>query len=496
MMDQTRKLTESYLNDPLNPHSLIVCVVSNRTERVRNSQAIELVQRYNKINSTIGVLTMVDLCKDTVRNRLDPYWELKQRLQGTSDDLPYLQYGYIALKNRDTVQSHTLADVNSVELQWLQENLPELPVSDITFGPNSEQSQTGNYFGIDSLIFKLLRMLDTYTETIWAKEELNRLHSERSVASTALKGLGLPVPTLPNLIEVVSKKFLSQVVRTVTYDSIAAACLELSNPKPNGLKASASYPSKNGYQIRLECYNYTERLAGEVIDSCIIKPITTIISDIFNFSIVDEASLLNHNLARYTAFHSVFVTYIMQHLNVHIKDKVIAKVIQVLDLYYTYECTTRRSTSTATSSGISGFGATSTPSPAAAPAASFSADGPFFAMTVNTPSISYIQRIIFDCVYMDRLTNPMKNIFACDTIDKTTFTDRLIKLHAEKRGISLLEAERSFMEESCADQRVQLKGCIAAYEAMIGGIDLTFPAASANVSTSLSLHFPFLITIH
>ena len=30
----------------------------------------------------IGVLTMVDLCKDTIRKPEDPYWELKERLDG------------------------------------------------------------------------------------------------------------------------------------------------------------------------------------------------------------------------------------------------------------------------------------------------------------------------------------------------------------------------------------------------------------------------------
>lgn len=61
MSQQTRALTERYLADE---HTLVCCVVSARAERVRNSQAFELVQRHEKQAKCVGVLTMCDRCAD------------------------------------------------------------------------------------------------------------------------------------------------------------------------------------------------------------------------------------------------------------------------------------------------------------------------------------------------------------------------------------------------------------------------------------------------
>ena len=67
MMDRTRNLSASFLNDKAHPHTFVIAVASAREARIRNSQAMELVQRYNKVQFTIGALTMADLSADSRR---------------------------------------------------------------------------------------------------------------------------------------------------------------------------------------------------------------------------------------------------------------------------------------------------------------------------------------------------------------------------------------------------------------------------------------------
>jgi hypothetical protein len=165
MSIQTRALSEQYLKEP---HTLVVVVASNRSERIRNSQAFELVQHNNNMKMhAVGVLTMVDRCADN-RRPDDPFWELKARLDGSSDDLPDLGGGYVALRNRDSSVpvGVTLEQSNAEELAWFKENLPGLH--------KNNRACTG----VGDLVTKLLVLLETYTETVWAETEHVRLCSQ------------------------------------------------------------------------------------------------------------------------------------------------------------------------------------------------------------------------------------------------------------------------------------------------------------------------------
>ncbi|EGZ16314.1 hypothetical protein PHYSODRAFT_419661, partial [Phytophthora sojae] len=82
MMQRTRAIVEKYLQLP---HTLVLAVVP-ASERVRNSQAFQLVQQYNLMDKTIGVLTMVDRALDDT-NPDGPLAEVKSRLDGTSSDI-------------------------------------------------------------------------------------------------------------------------------------------------------------------------------------------------------------------------------------------------------------------------------------------------------------------------------------------------------------------------------------------------------------------------
>jgi hypothetical protein len=174
MMDRTRQLSASFVNDAANPHTFVIAVVSARDARIRNSQAMELVQRYNKVQFTIGALTMADRSADPRRE--NPYSKLVERLNGTADDAPALGLGYVALKNRDTVTDIdiSLTQANTEEREWFQTRLPEHVES----------------CGIESLIDKLVDKVEEYTRGPWIEAETARIEDERTAARNDLGGLG------------------------------------------------------------------------------------------------------------------------------------------------------------------------------------------------------------------------------------------------------------------------------------------------------------------
>lgn len=178
MMQQTRDLSASFLDDAANPHTFVIAVASARDARIRNSQAMELVQRYNKVQFTIGALTMADLSADS---RLEnPYQRLEQRLRAEADDTPELGLGYVALKNRDTV-GHTnlsLEDANEEEKRWFNEHLP-----------NSTE-----FCGIDNLIDRLVNKVEEYTSGTWLEAERGRILNEITATRTSLNTLGEFLP--------------------------------------------------------------------------------------------------------------------------------------------------------------------------------------------------------------------------------------------------------------------------------------------------------------
>ena len=61
MMSRTRALSERYLRDS---STIVVAVVPANITRVRDSQAIQLVQAAKKEEVTLGVLAKADLAHD------------------------------------------------------------------------------------------------------------------------------------------------------------------------------------------------------------------------------------------------------------------------------------------------------------------------------------------------------------------------------------------------------------------------------------------------
>lgn len=173
MMQQTRALVEKYL---VQPHTLVLAVVP-AFERVRNSQAFQLVQQFGLTGRTIGVLTMVDRAMDAANPR-GPLDEVMGRLDGTSRDTVQLRQGYVAVMNRDTrvTPEHSLEEFKTHETEWLGTNLP---------GYVAEDKASSL-----ALIRKLERMLAEHVRLIWVPQTLKRVMEEHAQVSKKLSELG------------------------------------------------------------------------------------------------------------------------------------------------------------------------------------------------------------------------------------------------------------------------------------------------------------------
>eukprot|EP00965_Chrysotila_dentata_P231870 6198612-Pleurochrysis_carterae.AAC.1 len=80
MMQRTRNITDKYLRCE---DTIVIAVVPANTTRVRDSQAMQMVQANQKENVTLGVLAKCDLAYDPrfkQHKQSTPYWQLEKRL--------------------------------------------------------------------------------------------------------------------------------------------------------------------------------------------------------------------------------------------------------------------------------------------------------------------------------------------------------------------------------------------------------------------------------
>ncbi|KAG1690149.1 hypothetical protein DVH05_028357 [Phytophthora capsici] len=207
MMERTRALVEKYLQLP---HTLVLAVIP-AYERVRNSQAFQLVQKFNLMDKTIGVLTMVDRAMDAT-NPEGPLGEVMNRLDGTSRDIVYLKEGYVAVMNRDTRLSPELAldKFKAEEMAWLEGNLPGY------IGRGLASSSV--------LATKLEKMLADHVRASWVPQTLEKITLERNEVEKNLLKLG------PEAEKVVSN-FRASVSRTSAFQQM----MEIMTPILPGL---------------------------------------------------------------------------------------------------------------------------------------------------------------------------------------------------------------------------------------------------------------------
>ena len=116
IVDQTRNLVEKFLRQP---HTMVLAVVP-ATAKPRTAVCMQLVQKYKKEHTTLGVLTMADKAYQGLLRPTDPFFELKAVLDGTALNYVPLPNGYVAVKNRDTsLDQSTLSEAANAEIAWV-----------------------------------------------------------------------------------------------------------------------------------------------------------------------------------------------------------------------------------------------------------------------------------------------------------------------------------------------------------------------------------------
>jgi hypothetical protein len=179
MMQRTRQITERYLSDK---NSIAVVVVPANITRVRDSQAMQLVQSLGKEASALGVMAKADLAHDPrykQRKQKNPYWELESRLRGTADDVVGLSNGWVAVKNRDTLveeeEAGGLGASFEAEAAWFED---EAKLGDAAL--RSEKC------GITALLKKIDVLFSAHIKTAWVPMFETHLKRETEGVETQL----------------------------------------------------------------------------------------------------------------------------------------------------------------------------------------------------------------------------------------------------------------------------------------------------------------------
>ena len=212
MMQQTREVAASFLEDPQHPHTFVVAVASAKDSRIRNSQAMQLVQEHNKERMAIGVLTHADCTKDRRDDVEDPFARLKELTNGEAEDLPAFEHGYVVLMNRDTTMPSqtSLEGINELERTWFATNLP---------------NSVGNC-GIDALTSKLVELLESYTTNTWHVLERARLLDERGKLTRRAAELGVFIPSSVDELIAKTLELLPSDEQIWQYSEIEGCCAQ------------------------------------------------------------------------------------------------------------------------------------------------------------------------------------------------------------------------------------------------------------------------------
>ena len=181
MMLRTRKITEQYM---CRADTVCVCVVPANATRVRDSQAMQLVQRHGKEPLTIGVLAKADLAYDPrfkQRKKQSPFWELEDRLAGRADDMVALPQGWVGVKNRDTMvveeEGSSLHASAEEEQRWF-----------------SEDAKIQDGVGINQLLVKIDALFSSHIRDNWVPRATAHLKERQGIVEVELDRLG-PAPS-------------------------------------------------------------------------------------------------------------------------------------------------------------------------------------------------------------------------------------------------------------------------------------------------------------
>ncbi len=175
IVEQTRKITEEYLN---RQSTLVVAVVPATTERIRNDVVLGMVQRAGKESATVCALTKADKCFRSEYSDRDPFMDLKERARGKADDCPLLGGGFVALRNRDSRESEQLSLTLAAdrERSWFQTHMPDLV---------EEGCATA-----DCLVNRIGELMIRYTYYTWSPQAIRQIDEQVASVTRKIEALG------------------------------------------------------------------------------------------------------------------------------------------------------------------------------------------------------------------------------------------------------------------------------------------------------------------
>lgn len=188
---QTLDISKKYLNDS---NTIVLCVVPATTTRLTSCQSIALIKEMKMEQNTILALTMADRVQPVNIGDL-----LVSRLLNTSDELKDINFnGYVAVVNRTHDNSFNLAENDTMETKWFNDNIIScIPV---------EHKKDADYISQNVTINKLVKQLDKlysmYIEKEWKPSVLNRMKEKLNNLEEQYKKLG-PIITDEDIIIIV-----------------------------------------------------------------------------------------------------------------------------------------------------------------------------------------------------------------------------------------------------------------------------------------------------
>ena len=263
MMSRTRSISERYLR---NSNTIVVVVVPANITRVRDSQAIQLVQVCGKEGVALGVLAKADLAHDPrykQRKQKSPYWELKNRLSGKADDMVEFPNGWVAVKNRDTL-------VEEEETRGLHESAQ----AEHAWFANEACISEAHACGLHVLLQKIDRLFTNHIKSTWVPAALAHLETEMLQIDQQIATLGVAPSelVLDDVIAAVLREFLGDQNR----QSIDSAVCSLSEHMVAVAEAAAGLP--NGLQHPVDaCPTLQSVMAKDALQNAVIAQLDDVV---------------------------------------------------------------------------------------------------------------------------------------------------------------------------------------------------------------------------
>ena len=268
MMTRTRAITERYLRDR---STIVVAVVPANITRVRDSQAMQLVQAAGKEAVTLGVLAKADLAHDPrykQRKHNSPYWELQQRLAGGADDVVQLPNGWVAVKNRDTLveeeEAGGLQQSSQAEREWF----------------SNEAKVPDEQCGIDALLSKIDTLFTNHIKTTWVPHAVSHLECQSADVASQIDALGRSPSslTLKEVLADFTNSFTGTPVERIIEPGVFKVTSDFYNSVLNEAVGAESIPLLR--QERMDHPTLKTIFAKKLLEDGLIKALPTLVVDL------------------------------------------------------------------------------------------------------------------------------------------------------------------------------------------------------------------------